>query len=120
MTFDWDKVEITWSNEIAFEKENIINYDKKGIYRLRDKEGNTVYIGSAYTRMIKKRLEQYFRHNDSGCILQKKLKIHENMDDVKIDNYFKSLKVSVYEYEDLENYLIKKLKPKHNKIGNKY
>jgi len=115
MGLDWDTVKLEWSDKVPFTKENAMKYNEKGVYRIMDSDENIVYIGSAYLRPIKKRLVQYFIRKDTGNTLLKQLK--NKMRDDEIDKYYSTLYVSVYEYEDLESYLINKFKPIYNNKG---
>lgn len=100
-------------------------FDFSGVYILYDEnqEDEIVYIGSSYSRKIKKRLAQYTQPNDSGnSLLKRILKVDYNYDiktasDEKINraiDYIQSLSIIAIPHNDFETALIQKYNPKYN------
>jgi excinuclease UvrABC nuclease subunit len=100
-------------------------FDFSGVYILynENQEDEIVYIGSSYSRKIKKRLAQYTQPNDSGnSLLKRILKVDYNCDiksasQTKINQaieYIKSLRIIAIPHSDLETSLIQNCDPKYN------
>ena len=98
-----------------------------GVYILSDENDTVVYIGSAYARTIKKRLQQYLRPNDSGNTLGKTIakqlagtrKYGEEAKE-KVNSaieIIRSLKIHAIEHKDLEYHLVSTAKPQYNNSG---
>lgn len=121
--------------EILSKYDNIVSgdfkklkiFDFSGVYIISDKKDRVVYIGSAYARTIKVRLQQYLRTHDSGNTLgktiAKKLSDSKKYDDEakeKIEEAIekiKSYKIYAIPHKDLEYKLIQGFKPKYNNCG---
>ena len=98
-----------------------------GVYILCDGNGDIVYVGSAYARTIKIRLQQYLCKRDSGNTLGKTIaknlagtKKYDTNAQNKMDEaieIIKKLKIYAIKHEDLEYHIIKKAKPQYNNIG---
>ena len=77
---------------------------KPGVYVMRDKDGNVIYVGKA--KNLKNRVSQYFRNSP------KPSKVQAMVDNVDIFDYFVTL--SEMDALALESNLIKKYQPFYN------
>ena len=77
---------------------------KPGVYVMRDKEGNVIYVGKA--KNLKNRVSQYFRNSP------KPSKVQAMVDNVDIFDYF--ITMSEMDALALESNLIKKYQPFYN------
>lgn len=100
-----------------------------GVYIIYDTNNNeVVYVCSAYARrMIKERLSQYIKVNDSGNTLMHAIcKKEYNVDKVKditaeqrqkaVDK-IKEFEIRAIPHNDLEYQLIREARPKYNSAG---
>ncbi len=77
---------------------------KPGVYIMRDKNGNVIYVGKA--KNLKNRVSQYFRNSP------KQAKVQAMVDNVDIFDYF--ITMSEMDALALESNLIKKYQPFYN------
>ncbi len=77
---------------------------KSGVYIMRDKKGEVIYVGKA--KILKNRVSQYFRHSE------KPIKVQTMVDNIDDFDYF--ITVSELDALALENNLIKKYQPFYN------
>lgn len=77
---------------------------KPGVYVMRDKDGNVIYVGKA--KNLKNRVSQYFRNSP------KPSKVQAMVDNVDIFDYF--ITMSEMDALALESNLIKKYQPFYN------
>ncbi|MGQ9615436.1 MAG: excinuclease ABC subunit UvrC [Spirochaetota bacterium] len=77
---------------------------KPGVYLMKDREGNILYIGKA--KNIKKRVSSYFHHKNAGLKTEAMVSHIDTIDTIITDNEVEAL--------ILENNLIKKYKPRFN------
>lgn len=102
-------------------------FDFNGVYILCDRNEKIVYVGSAYARTIKTRLQQYLRENDSGNTLGKTIakglagsKKYDAAAQEKMDeaiSIIKELKIYAIKHKDLEYRIISQTKPQYNNMG---
>lgn len=78
--------------------------DKPGVYVMRDKEDNIIYVGKAVS--LKNRVRQYFRKNDKTARIEKMVSLIDHFEYIVVDNEAEAL--------ILECNLIKKNRPKFN------
>ena len=78
--------------------------DKPGVYVMRDKEDNIIYVGKAVS--LKNRVRQYFRKNDRTARIEKMISLIDHFEYIVVDNEAEAL--------ILECNLIKKNRPKFN------
>lgn len=78
--------------------------DKPGVYVMRDKENNIIYVGKAIS--LKNRVRQYFRKNDKTARIEKMVSLIDHFEYIVVDNEAEAL--------ILECNLIKKNRPKFN------
>lgn len=78
--------------------------DKPGVYVMRDKEDNIIYVGKAIS--LKNRVRQYFRKNDKTARIEKMVSLIDHFEYIVVDNEAEAL--------ILECNLIKKNRPKFN------
>lgn len=109
---------------------NLSKLDFSGVYIIYDPDNNdeVVYVGSAYSRTIKERLEQYKRKNDTGNTLlheickkdygKAKVKDIGSDDRKKAIDMIMHFKIKAIQHNDLEYQLIKEANPKYNTVGN--
>ena len=90
-------------NERIKEKLKLLT-SKPGVYIMRDKDGNVIYVGKA--KNLKNRVSQYFRHSP------KPSKVQAMVDNVDIFDYF--ITMSEMDALALESNLIKKYQPFYN------
>jgi len=107
------------------------NFNFYGVYVIYDGDNNNevVYIGSAYAREVKDRLEQYIHKKDTGNTLMHAICIKdmgvESVKEIKDENSRKAIKqinnykIKAIKHEDLEYKLIQKAVPKYNTAGRK-
>lgn len=106
---------------------DLSDFDFCGVYILCDKNEDIVYIGSAYARTIKIRLQQYLRPKDTGNTLGKTI-AKKIASTTKFDEEAKSMmqeavriiqnfKIYAIEHNDLEYQLINLAKPDYNNLG---
>lgn len=106
---------------------SLSTFNFSGVYVLCENNDDVVYVGSAYSRTIKTRLEQYLRSNDSGNTLGRtiakqiaKTKRYDKTAKQKIGesiSKIKNLKIYAIKCNDLEYQLVKIAKPKFNSSG---
>lgn len=77
---------------------------KPGVYVMRDKEDNIIYVGKAIS--LKNRVRQYFRKNDKTARIEKMVSLIDHFEYIVVDNEAEAL--------ILECNLIKKNRPKFN------
>lgn len=90
-------------NERIKEKLKLLT-TKPGVYIMRDKDGNVIYVGKA--KNLKNRVSQYFRNSP------KPSKVQAMVDNVDIFDYF--ITMSEMDALALESNLIKKYQPFYN------
>ena len=78
--------------------------NKPGVYIMRDKQDNIIYVGKAIS--LKKRVRQYFRKNDKTARIEKMVSLIDHFEYIVVDNEAEAL--------ILECNLIKKNRPKFN------
>ena len=78
--------------------------DKPGVYIMRDKDDNIIYVGKAIS--LKNRVRQYFRKTDKTARIQKMVSLIDHFEYIVVDNEAEAL--------ILECNLIKKNRPKFN------
>ncbi len=78
--------------------------DKPGVYIMRDKEDNIIYVGKAIS--LKNRVRQYFRKNNKTARIEKMVSLIDHFEYIVVDNEAEAL--------ILECNLIKKNRPKFN------
>ena len=78
--------------------------NKPGVYVMKDRENNIIYVGKAIS--LKNRVRQYFRKNDKTARIQKMVSLIDHFEYIVVDNEAEAL--------ILECNLIKKNKPKFN------
>lgn len=77
---------------------------KPGVYVMRDKEDNIIYVGKAIS--LKNRVRQYFRKNNKTARIEKMVSLVDHFEYIVVDNEAEAL--------ILECNLIKKNRPKFN------
>lgn len=77
---------------------------KPGVYVMRDKQDNIIYVGKAIS--LKNRVRQYFRKNNKTARIEKMVKLIDHFEYIVVDNEAEAL--------ILECNLIKKNRPKFN------
>ena len=77
---------------------------KPGVYIMRDKEDNIIYVGKAIS--LKNRVRQYFRKNNKTARIEKMVSLIDHFEYIVVDNEAEAL--------ILECNLIKKNRPKFN------
>lgn len=90
-------------NEQIREKLKLLT-TKPGVYIMRDKDGNVIYVGKA--KNLKNRVSQYFRNSPKSS------KVQAMVDNVDIFDYF--ITMSEMDALALESNLIKKYQPFYN------
>ncbi|MCI8636277.1 MAG: excinuclease ABC subunit C [Clostridia bacterium] len=78
--------------------------NKPGVYVMRDKEDNIIYVGKAIS--LKNRVRQYFRKTDKTARIEKMVSLIDHFEYIVVDNEAEAL--------ILECNLIKKNRPKFN------
>ena len=78
--------------------------NKPGVYIMRDKDDNIIYVGKAIS--LKNRVRQYFRKNDKTARIEKMVSLIDHFEYIVVDNEAEAL--------ILECNLIKKNRPKFN------
>lgn len=78
--------------------------NKPGVYVMRDKEDNIIYVGKAIS--LKNRVRQYFRKNDKTARIEKMVSLIDHFEYIVVDNEAEAL--------ILECNLIKRNRPKFN------
>ena len=78
--------------------------NKPGVYVMRDKDDNIIYVGKAVS--LKNRVRQYFRKNDRTARIEKMISLIDHFEYIVVDNEAEAL--------ILECNLIKKNRPKFN------
>ena len=78
--------------------------NKSGVYVMKDKEDNIIYVGKAVS--LKNRVRQYFRKNDRTARIEKMISLIDHFEYIVVDNEAEAL--------ILECNLIKKNRPKFN------
>ena len=78
--------------------------DKPGVYVMRDKDDNIIYVGKAVS--LKNRVRQYFRKTDKTARIEKMVSLIDHFEYIVVDNEAEAL--------ILECNLIKKNRPKFN------
>ena len=78
--------------------------NKPGVYVMKDKEDNIIYVGKAVS--LKNRVRQYFRKNDRTARIEKMISLIDHFEYIVVDNEAEAL--------ILECNLIKKNRPKFN------
>ena len=78
--------------------------DKPGVYVMKDKEDNIIYVGKAIS--LRNRVRQYFRKNDRTARIEKMISLIDHFEYIVVDNEAEAL--------ILECNLIKKNRPKFN------
>ncbi len=78
--------------------------DQPGVYVMRDKDDNIIYVGKAIS--LKNRVRQYFRKNNKTARIEKMVSLIDHFEYIVVDNEAEAL--------ILECNLIKKNKPKFN------
>ena len=90
---------------MAFDKKKLSSYPKSfGVYLMKDKEGNILYVGKA--KNLRSRIKQYFAARDERIMLNFLLPQVEDIETIVVTTEKEALL--------LENTLIKKHKPKYN------
>lgn len=85
-----------------------------GVYVIYDMNEEVVYIGSGYTQLIGKRLEQNINKSSGGTLRDKiKAELMCSIDEA-IDHIKKEFNIFAIKYDDLEVRLIEKIGPKYN------
>ena len=118
---------LNYDNVVLGDFEDLDVFDFSGVYIICDKVDNIVYVGSAYARTIKIRLQQYLSPSDTGNTLGKTIakklshsktyneKAKERINDaIKI---IKKCKICAIPHQDLEYKLIQDIGPKYNNCG---
>ena len=77
---------------------------KPGVYVMRDKEDNIIYVGKAVS--LRNRVRQYFRKNNKTARIEKMVSLIDHFEYIVVDNEAEAL--------ILECNLIKKNRPKFN------
>ena len=77
---------------------------KPGVYVMRDKDNNIIYVGKAIS--LKNRVRQYFRKNNKTARIEKMVSLIDHFEYIVVDNEAEAL--------ILECNLIKKNRPKFN------
>lgn len=78
--------------------------NKPGVYVMRDKDDNIIYVGKAIS--LRNRVRQYFRKNEKTARIQKMVSLIDHFEYIVVDNEAEAL--------ILECNLIKKNRPKFN------
>lgn len=78
--------------------------NKPGVYVMRDKEDNIIYVGKAIS--LRNRVRQYFRKNNKTARIEKMVSLIDHFEYIVVDNEAEAL--------ILECNLIKKNRPKFN------
>ncbi len=78
--------------------------NKPGVYVMRDKDDNIIYVGKAVS--LRNRVSQYFRKNDRTARIEKMISLIDHFEYIVVDNEAEAL--------ILECNLIKKNRPKFN------
>ena len=78
--------------------------NKPGVYVMRDKDDNIIYVGKAVS--LRNRVRQYFRKNDRTTRIEKMISLIDHFEYIVVDNEAEAL--------ILECNLIKKNRPKFN------
>ena len=78
--------------------------NKPGVYVMKDKDDNIIYVGKAIS--LKNRVRQYFRKNDKTARIEKMVSLIDHFEYIVVDNEAEAL--------ILECNLIKKNRPKFN------
>ena len=78
--------------------------NKPGVYIMRDKDNNIIYVGKAIS--LKNRVRQYFRKNNKTARIEKMVSLIDHFEYIVVDNEAEAL--------ILECNLIKKNRPKFN------
>lgn len=78
--------------------------NKPGVYVMRDKDDNIIYVGKAIS--LRNRVRQYFRKNDKTARIEKMVSLIDHFEYIVVDNEAEAL--------ILECNLIKKNRPKFN------
>ena len=78
--------------------------NKPGVYVMKDKDDNIIYVGKAVS--LKNRVRQYFRKNDRTARIEKMISLIDHFEYIVVDNEAEAL--------ILECNLIKKNRPKFN------
>lgn len=78
--------------------------NKPGVYVMRDKDDNIIYVGKA--RVLRNRVRQYFRKNNKTARIEKMVSLITHFEYIVVDNEAEAL--------ILECNLIKKNRPKFN------
>ena len=78
--------------------------DKPGVYLMRDKEDNVIYVGKAV--VLKNRVRSYFRKNNKSARIEKMVSLIDHFEYIVVGSEDEALV--------LECNLIKKYKPKYN------
>ena len=78
--------------------------NKPGVYVMRDKQDNIIYVGKAIS--LKNRVRQYFRKNNKTARIEKMVSLIDHFEYIVVDNEAEAL--------ILECNLIKKNRPKFN------
>ena len=78
--------------------------DRPGVYIMRDKDDNIIYVGKAIS--LKNRVRQYFRKNNKTARIEKMVSLIDHFEYIVVDNEAEAL--------ILECNLIKKNRPKFN------
>ena len=78
--------------------------NKPGVYVMRDKDDNIIYVGKAVS--LRNRVRQYFRKNDRTARIEKMISLIDHFEYIVVDNEAEAL--------ILECNLIKKNRPKFN------
>lgn len=123
MTTDEFFSEITTSGDFN----NLDVFDFEGVYIIVRDDNEIVYIGSAYGRKIKTRLNQYLKATNTGNTLGRaiakelsKSKSFDKKAEKRMEEaveIIKTFKILAIEHHDLEYNLIKNTKPIYNTRG---
>ena len=108
--------------------DDLSKFDFEGVYIIyRDDTQDVVYIGSAYTRTVEKRLKQYISVSDTGntlmhaiCKIDYKVsKVKEITNEQKLlaVQKIKTFKIKAIPHRDLEYQLIRDAFPVYNTVG---
>lgn len=118
---------LNYDNVVLGDFQDLDVFGFSGVYIICDKEDDIVYVGSAYARTIKIRLQQYLRPLDTGNTLGKTIakklshsKTYNAKAKERIEDAIKIItkcKICAIPHEDLEYKLIQDFEPKYNNCG---
>lgn len=119
---------LKYTHAISGDFTDLSKFNFKGVYVICDKD-DVVYIGSAYARTIKERLEQYTSVFDTGNTLGKavakrlsKSRKYDQAAKARLKeaiNTILTFTIYAFKHDDLEYELIECAKPIYNNYGKK-